>query len=123
MIIDHIGFSVSHYEESKDFYCKVLAPLGIELVMEVNGWAGLGAHQKPELWFGEGDKPQNPMHLAFNAPDRAAVDKFYELAIAAGAVDNGAPGVREIYHPDYYGAFVIDPNGHNLEAVCHSQES
>ncbi|MGI9278595.1 MAG: VOC family protein [Endozoicomonas sp.] len=123
MIIDHIGFAVAHYEQSKDFYCKVLAPLGIELVMEVNGWAGLGAHQKPELWFGEGEAPQNPMHLALIAPNRAAVDKFYELAIASGAVDNGAPGIREIYHPDYYGAFVIDLNGHNLEAVCHAPES
>ncbi|KEQ19509.1 glyoxalase [Endozoicomonas numazuensis] len=121
-MIDHIGFSVIDYQQSKEFYCKVLTPLGIERVMEVEGWAGLGAQKKPELWFGQGETPQNPMHLAFNAPDRSAVDKFYQLAIAAGAVDNGAPGIREIYHPDYYGAFVIDLNGHNLEAVCHSPE-
>lgn len=120
MIIDHIGLSVSNYERSKEFYTKVLAPLGIVLIMEHSGWAGFGRHGKPELWFGEGETPQKPMHIAFVADDTDAVDAFYKAAIAAGAKDNGPPGIREIYHPHYYGAFVIDPDGHNFEAVCHT---
>ena len=122
MIIDHIGFAISDFEASKNFYRRSLAPLGIELVMEIEGWAGFGRDGKPELWFGPGDEAHAPMHLAFGADNRAAVDRFYEAAIAAGGKDNGAPGIREIYHPDYYGAFVLDPDGHNVEAVCHSPE-
>lgn len=123
MIIDHFGFAVSDYERSKEFYSRALAPLGIEPVMEVQGWAGLGRDGKPELWFGEGSQPQSPMHIAFSARNRAEVDAFYDAAIAAGGKDNGPPGIREIYHPYYYGAFVICPNGHNIEAVCHSPDA
>lgn len=123
MIIDHIGIAISDYERSKAFYSKVLAPLGIELVAEVQGWAGFGKNGKPEFWFGVHEKAQNPMHIAFSANNREEVNKFYEAAILAGAKDNGKPGVREIYHPNYYGAFVIDPDGHNIEAVCHREES
>ena len=119
MIIDHIGLAVNDYEISKTFYTKVLATLGIELVMEIESWAGFGKNGKPELWLGVEDIAQNPMHIAFSADSRQQVDAFYSAALAAGATDNGEPGIREIYHPNYYGAFVLDPDGHNIEAVCH----
>jgi len=119
MIIDHVGIAISDYERSKAFYLSVLATLGIELVVEVQGWAGFGKAGKGEFWFGPDDTIQKPMHIAFTAQSREQVDAFYAAAIAAGATDNGKPGPREIYHPNYYGAFVIDPDGHNIEAVCH----
>ena len=119
MLIDHIGLAISDYERSKQFYIAVLAPLDIELMIEIEGWAGFGKKGKGEFWFGVDDKVQHPMHIAFRADTREQVDQFYEAAIAAGATDNGRPGLREIYHKDYYGAFVIDPDGHNIEAVCH----
>src|SRR5262245_21263236 len=115
MIIDHIGLTVSDYERSRKFSTQALAPPGIQLVMEVEGWAGFGRAGKPELWFGRHTEVQRPMHLAFVAENRAQVRAFYEAAIAAGAQDNGPPGIREIYHPNYYGAFVIGPDGHNVE--------
>ena len=120
MIIDHIGLAVSDYDRSRQFFMKALAPLGIELVMEVEGWAGLGRGGKPELWFGTHTAPQQPMHIAFVAQSREQVRAFYSAALAAGGKDNGPPGVREIYHPNYYAAFVIGPDGHNIEAVSHS---
>ena len=123
MIIDHIGLAVSDYEQSKTFFTQALAPLGIEAVMEVQGWAGFGKHGKPEFWFGPHSQKQNPMHIAFVAENRAQVDAFYKAALEAGAQDNGPPGIREIYHPNYYGAFVIGPDGHNIEAVCHQPEA
>ncbi len=122
MIIDHLGVGVADYAKSKAFYTQCLAPLGIKLVMEVEGWAGFGRDNKPEFWFGRGEAAATPMHIAFSAEDRASVDRFYAAALAAGASDNGAPGIRAHYHPDYYGAFVIDPDGHNIEAVCHKPE-
>lgn len=122
MIIDHIGISISDAKRSNEFYAKVLAPLGIVKVMEHAGWTGYGRDGKPEFWFGEDGSPHLQMHIAFSADDRKQVDQFYEAALAAGGKDNGAPGVREIYHPDYYGAFVFDPDGHNIEAVCHKPE-
>jgi len=123
MIIDHIGMTVSDYERSKAFYTRVLAPLGIEFITDVQGWAGFGRQGKPEFWFGVHEATQNPMHIAFSADSREAVNQFYDAAIQAGAKDNGKPGLREIYHPNYYGAFVIDPDGHNIEAVCHNEDS
>jgi len=123
MIIDHIGLSVSDLEASKAFYTRALKPLGITLIMEVHGWAGFGKGEKPEFWFGPHHSVQHPMHIAFLAESREAVDQFYQAAIEAGGKDNGKPGIREIYHPDYYGAFVIDPDGHNIEAVCHKPVS
>lgn len=122
MMIDHIGLAVSDYAQSKAFYTQALAPLRITLVKEVAGWAGFGRDGKPEFWFGTYSQTQNPMHIAFAAENRAQVDAFYEAALKAGAKDNGPPGIREIYHPNYYGAFVIDPDGHNIEAVCHRPE-
>ncbi len=119
MIIDHIGMAIRDHKKSKNFYSACLAPLGIELVIEVEGWAGFGKAGKPEFWFGVHDQAQNPIHIAFSADNRAQVDAFYKAALTAGGSDNGAPGVREIYHPNYYGAFVLDPDGHNIEAVCH----
>jgi catechol 2,3-dioxygenase-like lactoylglutathione lyase family enzyme len=122
MIIDHIGFVVSNYDKSKTFYLKCLAPLKIELVMEIDGWAGFGKNQKPEFWFGAYGVAHKPIHIAFTAESREQVNQFYTAALEAGGKDNGAPGIREIYHPNYYGAFVFDPDGHNIEAVCHKPE-
>jgi len=122
MIIDHIGFRVSDYEKSKEFDLKCLEPLGIKLVMEEGGAAGFGKNNKAPFWFGPGSEANTPMHIAFAAENRAQVDEFYKVALAAGGKDNGAPGIREIYHPNYYGAFVFDPDGHNIEAVCHEPE-
>src|ERR1700687_1032924 len=123
MIIDHIGIGVADYDRSKAFYTRSLAPLGIGLVMEVEGWAGLGRGAKPEFWIGMECGGQPSIHIAFAAETRAQVRAFYQAAIAAGGQDNGPPGIREIYHPNYYGAFVLDPDGNNVEAVCHSPEA
>lgn len=119
MIIDHIGLAISDFERSKAFYTRALAPLGIELIMEAGDWAGLGRGGEPDFWFGRAERSQAPMHIAFAAENRQQVDDFHAAALAAGATDNGTPGIREVYHPTYYGAFVIDPDGHNVEAVCH----
>ena len=122
MIIDHIGLAVSDYNRSKEFFTRALAPLGIELVMEVEGWAGFGRAGKPEFWFGTHTQTQACMHIAFVAQNREQVRAFYAAALAAGGKDNGPPGIREVYHPNYYGAFVIGPDGHNIEAVTHVAE-
>lgn len=124
-MIDHIGFPVSDYARSKAFYTQALAPLGYTLVMEVpqtendTPAAGFGAGQKPDFWIGGEGGLEKPLHVAIVAKDRATVDAFYKAALAAGGKDNGAPGIRAHYHPNYYGAFVLDPDGHNIEAVCH----
>jgi catechol 2,3-dioxygenase-like lactoylglutathione lyase family enzyme len=124
-MIDHIGFPVSDYERSKAFYTKALAPLGYTLVMEVRQTehdspaAGFGANEKPDLWIGGEGGLNRAMHVAIAVNDRAAVDAFYHAALAAGGKSNGAPGLRPHYHPNYYAAFVLDPDGHNVEAVCH----
>jgi catechol 2,3-dioxygenase-like lactoylglutathione lyase family enzyme len=118
-MIDHIGIQVTNLETSVAFYTKALAPLGYELVMRVEQLAaGFGAGGKPDFWIGVG-KPTDKIHVAIGAKGRADVRAFYDAAIAAGGTDNGPPGVREVYHPSYYGAFVLDPDGHNIEAVCH----
>ncbi len=122
MIIDHLGLTVGSCAQSKAFFTTALAPLNIVLITEVQGWAGFGRAGKPEFWFGEGGEVQKPMHLAFVAENREQVRGFYEAALRAGAKDNGPPGIREIYHPNYYGAYVIGPDGHNVEAVCHAAE-
>jgi catechol 2,3-dioxygenase-like lactoylglutathione lyase family enzyme len=122
-MIDHIGLSVADYERSKAFYLAALAPLGYGLVMEVTEagpFAGFGAGGKPDFWIGQGARTAPKVHVAFQAKDRATVRAFYEAALVAGAQDNGPPGLRQEYHPTYYGAFVLDPDGHNIEAVCHA---
>jgi catechol 2,3-dioxygenase-like lactoylglutathione lyase family enzyme len=120
-VMDHIGLGVSNLAASRAFYERALAPLGIGVVMEVPGAAGFGREGKPWFWIGEGEA-SGPIHIAFAAPDRAAVDAFHREALAAGGRDNGEPGLREIYHPTYYGAFVLDPDGNNAEAVTHRPE-
>jgi catechol 2,3-dioxygenase-like lactoylglutathione lyase family enzyme len=121
-MFDHLGLGVSQYETSKTFFLKALAPLGVEVVMEGPHGVGIGPKGKPALWlFQTTDKPA-PLHIAFVADDRAQVDAFYRAALAAGGKDNGAPGLRPHYHPNYYGAFVIGPDGHNVEAVCHKPQ-
>lgn len=124
MIIDHVGIPVSDLKRSKAFYLKTLAPLSIGMVMEVEGAAGLGKGGKPDFWIGVSDTGAvtGTVHLAFVADSRAQVRAFHEAAMAAGGKDNGAPGIRAHYHPAYYGAFVFDPDGHNVEAVCHRPE-
>lgn len=127
-MIDHIGFSVSDFERAKAFYTKALTPLGYTLIVEVpahkteagHAAAGFGAGGKPDFWIAGEGKLERPVHVAITTKDRAAVDAFYKAAIAAGGKDNGPPGLRPQYHPNYYGAFVRDPDGHNIEAVCHA---
>ncbi|MEP7042696.1 MAG: VOC family protein [Dokdonella sp.] len=125
-MIDHLAIPVSDYAASKAFYERILAPLGIGLIMEVtpeqtgDGHAcGFGTERKPFFWIGSSDAIGRT-HVAFLAADHAAVDTFHRNAVAAGARDNGAPGPRPHYHEHYYGAFVLDPDGHNIEAVCHA---
>jgi len=127
-MIDHVGFAISDYERGKAFYAKALSPLGYRLIMEVDGRdnasgfaaAGYGIDGKPDFWIGGEGKLEKPLHVAIVAKDRAAVDAFYRDALAAGGKDNGAPGLRPHYHPNYYAAFVFDLDGHNIEAVCHA---
>jgi len=125
-MLDHVGIPIADYARSKAFYEKALAPLGYSLVMEVpqtdNGEraAGFGANGKPDFWIGSEGRLNHAVHIALVAKDRATVDAFYRAALAAGGNDNGAPGLRPHYHANYYGAFVLDPDGHNIEAVCHA---
>ena len=129
-MLDHVGFKVSDFQRSKDFYLKALAPLGHGLVMEVtpemtgtdSRHAGFGSDRKPAFWIGTGETTRGSLHIALAAQSRAQVDAFHAAAIAAGGTDNVAPGLRPQYHPGYYGAFVHDPDGNNIEAVCHRPE-
>jgi catechol 2,3-dioxygenase-like lactoylglutathione lyase family enzyme len=119
-IIDHVGIRVSDYEKTKAAYNAALAPLGITLLMEFPNVGGWGKGHKPELWVATDPTRQiAPVHVCLKAKSREEVDAFYAAAIAAGLRDNGPPGLRLMYHPTYYGAFVLDPDGHNLEAVFH----
>ena len=118
-MIDHVGIKVSDYQRSKAFYLAALAPIGYQLVKEFPEMAaGFGVDGKPDLWIGVSERATSS-HIALAAPDRAAVDGFFRAAIAAGGSDNGGPGLRSHYHPTYYAAFAIDPDGHNIEVVCH----
>jgi len=119
MILDHLTISVSNFERSKAFYEGTLKPLGITVLMQFDGFAGMGK-DRPQFWFAAGQPGNHKTHVAFAAASRAEVDAFYTAAMAAGGKDNGKPGVRAMYHPTYYGAFVLDPDGYNVEAVCHS---
>ena len=122
MILDHIGLAVRDFAKSATFFRRALAPLGIQTVLEGEGWAMLGKEGRPQFWIGVHGIPPGPIHIAFAAENREQVRAFHRAALAAGGRDNGAPGIRTKYHPDYYGAFVFDPDGHNIEAVCHRPE-
>jgi len=136
-MLDHINVRVADYERSKKFYEAALAPLGYTLAMEGDSGAGFGRGFIPNFWIKQGvavgsvaaAEPTSAagcggpaVHVAFASDDRSTVDAFYRAALAAGARDNGAPGLRPNYHPNYYGAFVLDPDGYNIEAVCHKAE-
>ena len=127
-MIDHMGFPVTHFARSKAFYTQALEPLGFRVVKEVNlsddgedGYAGFG-DDRPHFWIGTGKPLAGRLHVAFAARNRAEVQAFHAAALAAGGKDNGAPGLRPHYHENYYGAFVLDPDGHNIEAVNHLPE-
>jgi catechol 2,3-dioxygenase-like lactoylglutathione lyase family enzyme len=128
-VIDHVGFPVSDYARSKAFYAEALAPLGYELLIEIDGVhtesrapaVGFGRSGKPDFWIGGEGGLEKPLHIAIAAAERASVDAFHAAALAAGGRDNGAPGLRPQYHANYYAAFVLDPDGHNIEAVCHAR--
>ncbi len=127
-ILDHVGFPIRDYARSKAFYVKALAPLGITIKFENNlsedgadGYAGFG-RTRPEFWIGTGEPMTGRLHVAFAAASREQVGAFYNAAMAAGGRDNGPPGLRPHYHENYYGAFVLDPDGHNIEAVTHLPE-
>ena len=126
-MLDHIGLTASDFDRSKGFYDAALKPLGLSVVMEVSAertggtpYVGYGAPPRPFFWLGGMGPASGPMHVAFTAETRAQVDAFYAAAMAAGGRDNGPPGIRAHYHPTYYGAFVLDPDGINVEAVCHA---
>lgn len=128
-MIDHTGIVASDFDKSKMFYSKVLSAIGYSLLMELpasvtgkTDVAGFGEAPKPDFWISKGSPNNPPVHVAFRVGARVQVDAFYKAAIAAGAWDNGQPGLRPYYHPHYYGAFVLDPDGHNIEAVCHEPE-
>jgi catechol 2,3-dioxygenase-like lactoylglutathione lyase family enzyme len=126
-MIDHTGVVVADFARSKAFYEAALAPIGYALLLEfpaaVTGHtdvAGFGEPPKPDFWISAGTPNRPPLHVAFRVGSRAEVDAFHRAAVAAGGRDNGAPGLRPHYHAHYYGAFVLDPDGHNVEAVCHA---
>jgi catechol 2,3-dioxygenase-like lactoylglutathione lyase family enzyme len=127
-MFDHLSIWVTDYAKSKAFYERALAPLGITVQMEFGNVAGFGRGGKPSFWIGEGTPAfwgkghragAAPVHIALAVENRAQVEAFYQAALVAGATDHGAPGLRPQYHPGYYGAFVLDPDGNNVEAVCH----
>jgi catechol 2,3-dioxygenase-like lactoylglutathione lyase family enzyme len=126
-MIDHLGISVSDLDRAKRFYAKALAPLDIQLLHEITpeqsgsgAYLAFGEGENPYFWLGMSADPGGHAHVAFEAKSRDVVDQFYKAALAAGGKDNGAPGLRPQYHANYYGAFVLDPDGNNIEAVCHS---
>ena len=123
-MLDHIGLNVSDYDRSRALYERAPSPLGFSLLMEpVPGTGGFGREGKPWFWITDQRAPiTENVHVAFTAPDRATVDAFHAAALEAGGTDNGGPGVREIYHPTYYGAYVLDLDGNNIEVVCHHPE-
>ncbi|GAA4767464.1 VOC family protein [Stakelama sediminis] len=125
-MLDHIGLTVSDHAASRGFYDAVLTAIGIDRVLEVtaeqtgaHAHTGYGKDGKPFFWIGGGATVSGPIHAAFTVESRAHVDAFHAAGLAAGGTDNGAPGLRPYYHPDYYGAFILDPDGNNIEAVCH----
>jgi catechol 2,3-dioxygenase-like lactoylglutathione lyase family enzyme len=127
-MLDHLGITVLDFERSVAFYKKALAPLSITVIKELtaadtgaNAHVGFGCEGKPFFWISDAAQPRGILHIAFRAANRSAVEAFYRAALAAGGRDNGPPGPRKHYHPNYFGAFVLDPDGNNVEAVCHQQ--
>ena len=126
-MLDHIGFPVSDIAKARAFYERALAPLGITVLMEVTekmtgghgSHLGFGRDDNPFFWIGNGKPAVRDVHVAFSAHDTQTVVAFHQAAIAAGGRDNGAPGLRPEYHPGYFAAFVLDPDGNNIEVVCH----
>ena len=119
-MLDHVTIGVRDIVRSQMFYDAALKPLGIErLYAEGEIFAGYGIGSKAFFWIGQRDGLQTGTHVAFAAQERDVIDQFHQAALAAGGVDNGAPGLRPHYHSSYYGAFILDPDGHNIEAVCH----
>ena len=116
-MLDHVSLRVADHAAAQAFYDTALAPLGLTRLFSMEDSSGYG-DSRPFFWIGQGETA-GFCHVAFTAPDHATVEAFYAAAIAAGGRDNGPPGLREHYHPSYYGAFVLDPDGHNIEAVCH----
>ena len=126
-MLDHITFGVADLDRAAAFYDHALATLGVTRIMSFTqpdgvGVIGYGEATKPYFWIQGAAATLGPLHVAFAAPDRATVDAFHAAAMAAGGTDNGAPGIRAHYHPNYYGAFVLDPEGRNIEAVCHAPD-
>ena len=123
-MIDHVGVNVRDYAVSRRFYEQALEPIGYRVLMAFDEWksAGFGQDQKPVFWVGQREPLGTGTHVAFTCPDRATVQRFYDAALAAGGSDNGPPGLREHYHSTYYGAFVLDPDGNNVEAGLHKPE-
>ena len=120
-MFDHVGLNVRDQAVSRAFYERALAPLGYRVVMAIDEWraAGFGQADKPEFWISQREPYGTGTHVAFHCEAREDVDAFYVAALAAGGRDNGGPGIRAHYHPSYYAAFVLDPDGNNVEAVCH----
>jgi catechol 2,3-dioxygenase-like lactoylglutathione lyase family enzyme len=118
-MLDHVTLGIVDIERSKAFYDAALRPLGIERLHTEEDYAGYGANEKAFFWIGLRDASQTGAHVAFASEDRETVDRFHQAALAAGGTDHGPPGLRPHYHENYYGAFVLDPDGHNIEAVCH----
>ena len=121
-MFDHVGLNVRDYAASRAFYERALGPLGYSVVMAFDEWkaCGFGTDNQPTFWISEREPGTTGTHVAFTATDRATVDAFHEAALDAGGIDNGRPGILEHYHPTYYGAFVHDLDGNNVEAVCHA---
>ena len=123
-MLDHVTVGVTDFTRSATFYDAALAPLGIRrLFGDGARFAGYGEAGRPYFWIGVRPAVETGTHIAFAAPDRATVDAFHRAAVAAGGADNGRPGLRPQYHPHYSGAFVLDPDGHNVEAVCRNEEA
>ena len=120
MVIDHVGLPVSDQARSERFYQALLTPLGIRRQRDSGGWSGFGrdGDKVPEFWIKRGEEFR-PLHLAFLAQSREQVRQFHGAALALGAVSVFAPRLCDIYHPDFYAAMILDPDGHSIEAVCH----
>jgi catechol 2,3-dioxygenase-like lactoylglutathione lyase family enzyme len=118
-MFDHIGVPVTDLAGAQEFFLRALSPLGVRVLVQDADAVGLGQGDKASLWLVPAAAPAAPLHLAFMADSRAQVDAFHRQALAAGGQDNGAPGLRPRYHAHYYAAFVIGPDGHNVEVVCH----